>query len=300
MDAVMQGRLLVFGEVLFDVFPDGSQVLGGAPFNVAWHLHAFGLAPLFISRVGNDEDGCRVRQAMEDWGMQTDALQTDIHLPTGRVQVQFAAGEPQFEILHPAAFDAISTVDLVLPESGNTQLLYHGSMALRTTVSEQALRQTRNHASGLVLMDVNLRAPWWRRDALLDWIDAANWVKLNQNELEELGGGKGSVLEQAAALQARHQLDGVIVTQGDRGAALLTREGTRHQAQPVGNLRIVDTVGAGDAFTSVAILGLILDWPPDAILERAQAFASAICEQRGATCKDRDFYRAFRDRWQLD
>lgn len=299
MDAVVQGRLLVFGEVLFDIFPDGSRVLGGAPFNVAWHLHAFGLTPLFISRVGDDEDGFRVRQAMEDWGMQTDALQTDIHLPTGQVQVQFAAGEPQFEILHPAAFDAISSADLVLPESGNTQLLYHGSMVLRTTANEQALRQVRNHVSGLVFMDVNLRAPWWRRDALLSWVSAANWVKLNQIELEELDGGNGSALEQADTLRTRHQLDGVIVTQGERGAALLTHEGTRHQVQPVGQQRIVDTVGAGDAFTSVAIIGLTLDWPPHTILERAQAFASAICGQRGATCKDRDFYRAFRDRWQL-
>ena len=47
-------RLCVFGEVLFDHFPDGRRVLGGAPFNVAWHLQAFGEAPRFISRVGAD------------------------------------------------------------------------------------------------------------------------------------------------------------------------------------------------------------------------------------------------------
>ena len=37
-------RPVVFGEVLFDCFPDGSRVLGGAPFNVAWHCQAFWLA----------------------------------------------------------------------------------------------------------------------------------------------------------------------------------------------------------------------------------------------------------------
>lgn len=50
----------IFGEVLFDHFPDGSRVLGGAPFNVAWHTQAFGLAPCFISRIGNDPAGYEI------------------------------------------------------------------------------------------------------------------------------------------------------------------------------------------------------------------------------------------------
>ena len=49
-----RARPAVFGEVLFDCFADGTRVLGGAPFNVAWHLQAFGEAPLFVSRVGDD------------------------------------------------------------------------------------------------------------------------------------------------------------------------------------------------------------------------------------------------------
>ena len=51
----MKHTIGIFGEVLFDCFPDGREVLGGAPFNVAWHLHAFGQSPVFVSRVGDDE-----------------------------------------------------------------------------------------------------------------------------------------------------------------------------------------------------------------------------------------------------
>ncbi|MBA1332725.1 carbohydrate kinase, partial [Candidatus Endoriftia persephone str. Guaymas] len=53
----MESHPIIFGEVLFDCFEDGSRVLGGAPFNVAWHLQALGAAPLFISRVGDDSLG---------------------------------------------------------------------------------------------------------------------------------------------------------------------------------------------------------------------------------------------------
>ncbi|RLJ20866.1 hypothetical protein DJ031_04880 [bacterium endosymbiont of Escarpia laminata] len=80
-------RLCVFGEVLFDHLPDGARVLGGAPFNVAWHLQAFGQSPCFISRVGRDAEGAKVKTAMTAWGMRIDTLQTDDHLPTGQVSV---------------------------------------------------------------------------------------------------------------------------------------------------------------------------------------------------------------------
>ena len=63
-------RPWIFGEVLFDCFPDGSRVLGGAPFNVAWHLQALGLEPLFLSRVGRDAAGREIRTAMGEWACQ--------------------------------------------------------------------------------------------------------------------------------------------------------------------------------------------------------------------------------------
>ncbi|MCK9397903.1 MAG: PfkB family carbohydrate kinase, partial [Methylobacter sp.] len=67
-------RITIFGEVLFDHFPDDSCVLGGAPFNVAWHLQAFGREPFFISRVGQDRLGDSIRSAMRSWDMDLSGL----------------------------------------------------------------------------------------------------------------------------------------------------------------------------------------------------------------------------------
>ena len=106
----MKQRLCIFGEVLFDHFPDGKHVLGGAPFNVAWHLQAFGQAPYFISRIGDDAEGETVRNAMRDWGMNTEGLQIDKHLPTGRVDIEFVDNEPHYDIVHPCAYDAIESL----------------------------------------------------------------------------------------------------------------------------------------------------------------------------------------------
>ncbi len=128
---------LIFGEVLFDCFPDGNSVLGGAPFNVAWHLHAFGQSPLMISRIGDDALGKKVKSAMQDWKMNTTGLQLDPEHPTGSVDIEFDNGEPRYTIVEHRAYDYIDAASL--PSSAENSVLYHGSLALRNQNSREAL-----------------------------------------------------------------------------------------------------------------------------------------------------------------
>ena len=289
------GRLCIFGEVLFDHFPDGKQVLGGAPFNVAWHLQAFGQAPHFISRVGSDPEGASIRTAMDDWGMDLNGLQTDPELATGRVDITFADGEPSYDIVRPCAYDAIAAPTA----APDCRLLYHGSLALRGAASRAALAQLKVHAPKTVFVDVNLRSPWWQVDQLIDLLRAAHWVKLNREELTLLGGTRETP-PRAADFLAAHELDGLIVTHGAAGAELLTRTGEHYAVTPDSDIEVVDTVGAGDAFASVMILGLIQGWPLELTLQRAQRFASKLVGNRGATVRDAAFYQPLINAWQLD
>jgi len=292
-------RLCVFGEVLFDHFPDGRRVLGGAPFNVAWHLQAFGEAPRFISRVGADAEGTEIRAAMRDWGMDLGGLQTDPERPTGRVAISFENGEPAYEIVEGCAYDAI---DAAAVEESMTdvscRLLYHGSLALRDEISRAALLQLAAATTRTLFVDVNLRAPWWRRESILEMLRLANWVKLNDDELLLLGqGGQDRVLEPVAFLR-EFDLQGLLVTRGAAGAELHTVEGEFLRVSPHLDVDKVDTVGAGDAFASVMILGLVRAWPLQLTLQRAQEFASKIVAQRGATVSDPDFYRSIVENWK--
>ena len=286
-------RPCIFGEVLFDHFPDGRRVLGGAPFNVAWHLQAFGASPLMVSRVGADPDGAAVTDLMDDWGMDRSGLQTDPQLPTGRVQVSIEDGEPAYEIVHPSAWDAIE------PPGPNVHcsLLYHGTLALRDERARRAWRQLRGGEPGTVFVDVNLRPPWWQRERALEAVAGAQWVKLNRHELDELMPGRESSDRRARALMARHELRGLVLTDGAHGAGILTADGEHREARPSADITVVDTVGAGDALASVVILGLLRGWPLGATLERAQTFASSIVGRRGATVHDPAFYAGFVARW---
>jgi fructokinase len=289
-------RPLIFGEVLYDRFPDGNVVLGGAPFNVAWHLQAFGVAPLFVSGVGNDELGHSIRDTMSAWGMSTVGLQVDSQHPTGSVEVRFEQNEPHYDIVAGRAYDHISAdaVPQVQPS-----LIYHGTLALRGAASAQALASLKSRLDAPVFMDVNLRPPWWAMEATRDALDDARWVKLNEDELVLLDSNGGDLGERAGRFRERHRIDLLIVTRGDQGAVAFNSKGRAAEARPASNSTVVDTVGAGDAFTSVIILGLTSSWPLQQILERAQAFASSIVGVRGATVQDREFYRPFADQWGL-
>lgn len=288
---------IVFGEVLYDCFADGNKLLGGAPFNVAWHLQALGTPALFLSRVGNDALGKKVAAAMRDWGMHTAGLQYDPHHPTGRVTITFGGhGEPEYAIADQQAYDHIEAARL--PELQTDALLYHGSLALRNTVSRETLSGLKANHTGTVFMDVNLRAPWWSRDSVLELVDEAHWVKLNANELAFLGGGGDGLRAQATEFIGRHSLQGLVLTLGERGAIAVTDQGEYAQSAPSTALAVTDTVGAGDAFTAVFITGLINRWPLPQTMQRAQAFASSIVQRRGATVHDPAFYKAVTSAWR--
>lgn len=288
---------VIFGEVLFDCFPDGNSVLGGAPFNVAWHLQAFGLAPLVISGIGNDELGKKVLSAMRDWSMNTIGIQIDPEHLTGSVDVEFNNGEPHYTIVEHRAYDYIC--ETLLPPLPENRLLYHGSLSLRNHVSRDALLKLKAYHMSVVFMDVNLRDPWWQKEFVLNLAADADWVKLNEDELIKLGTGMGDIKSQAHDFLEMHNLKGLVVTLGAMGAFALTEEGDIAQVAPLQTLEVVDTVGAGDAFTSVLILGLSQGWQLELTMQRAQHFASLMVGQQGATVDNLDFYRAMITDWNL-
>ncbi len=302
MSRSLSRRPVVFGEVLFDNFPDGTTVLGGAPFNVAWHLQALGATPYFISRVGDDDSGNKVREIMRGWNMDIRGLQTDPGHPTGTVQVKLVNGQPQFTILPDQAYDFIAPDTTLgsLSDAHALPLLYHGTLAARATRSRTTLDRMRADHDLPVFVDVNLRAPWWAPSAVEVTLSRARWVKLNDDELATVLDkplDADSLAADAAALRRRNDHEFVVVTRGADGALIATADGVIESPAPK-IVNLVDTVGAGDAFSAVIIVGLLCKWEPALMLQRALEFAAAICSIRGATTEDRALYERRLAEWQ--
>lgn len=284
--------LYIFGEVLFDCFPTGEKVLGGAPFNVAWHLQAFGDQPTLISRVGRDSEGSQVREAMRKWQMNTKWIQLDDTNPTGQVEVSIEKGEPGYTIVSPSAYDFIASDQL--PEQLTSGIFYHGSLCLRNRVSRTTYEKISEHSQLKIFLDVNLRTPWWQKEEVLAWLKNAHWVKMNLEELQLLGeNDTTNIEEQMTELQTAYNLEQLIVTRGAEGTIIRTAAGDFHSLVPEKATEIVDTVGAGDAFSALYIHGLRSGWSVVKSLGNAQKFASRIIGIRGATTTDSTFYEEF-------
>ncbi len=288
-------RPLVFGEVLFDEFPDGLTRLGGAPLNVAWHLRGFGLDPLIVTRIGEDALGGLALERMRAALLDTRGVQVDAQRPTGRANVLDADGEgPQFELPNEQAYDYIDR-DLLphLPRE-RFEILYHGSLAARNEQSAAALQSVRE--LGLpTFIDVNLRPPWWERGAVESLIGGARWLKVNVQELELLEDTRGrTLLDRAQRVRERFGLEAVIVTAGVEGAFGVTRDDAITAAvERV--LPAADTVGAGDAVSAVMILGIVRGWSLTATLRRAVEFAGNV---PSGIPDDRAPYQRFLTLWR--
>jgi len=287
---------IVFGEVLYDCFPEGESILGGAPFNVAWHCQAFGIKPLFISRVGDDLLGTDVINSMQDWGMRTEGLQIDPEHATGKVNVSFHDNEPSYDIVEDSAWDFINSDNL--PTLDGNSLLYHGSLALRKPESAKCLAAIKNLISPATFVDINLRAPWWDTSNVYDYMQGSNWLKINEDELNIVVPDYGNIEDKARHLQESMNLEFIVVTLGGSGAFAMNQDDV-FQVSPENTVTIVDTVGAGDAFTSVLLLGLYKSWGIEKTIVRAQQFASQVVGLRGATTQNMTFYQPFIKDWDL-
>lgn len=313
MKDVSEGSPVIVGEVLFDCFPDGTAVMGGAPFNVAWHLQGLELSPLIITAIGDDAHGEQVVKAMRDWGMDTRGVQVDKQHPTGQVEVTLQGSIPSYEIVADQAYDFIDAAAMTsLINTPDHALLYHGSLVSRTADSRVALDSMIAQGGLPTFVDINLRAPWWTHADINHSLHRAVWVKLNDEELViVMSGAEGKVSNTASAKDATRfelqslakqcleyfNLELLIVTRGDKGAFCIFDNSVIHGSSAQAE-HVMDTVGAGDAFCAVMIAGLIRQWPLEITLERALQFATVICGIRGATTTDRGMYETFLGEWQ--
>lgn len=279
-------HVLGIGEVLWDLLPTGAQ-LGGAPANFVLHAHALGAAAQLVSRVGEDERGREILRRFAERGVSTALIVRDHARPTGTVTVALTAdGQPHYAIHAGTAWDVIEAGDDALRAAGAADAVCFGSLAQRTPGSRAAVRQlvAATPRDALRVFDVNLRQAFFSREVIEASLALANVLKLNDAELPvlaEMFALAGDARAQLAALAARFGLRVVALTHGAHGSLVL-REGAWSE-HPGVTVEVRDTIGAGDAFTAALVLGLLADWPTEAVQQRANEVAAFVCAQTGPT-----------------
>ena len=280
--------LLCFGEILWDFLPAGLFP-GGAPFNVAYHLHRQGADVTVISAVGRDVLGAELRRRLAGWGLDSAGVAEVADRPTGYVRATISArGDATYEIVPDVAWDRIALPAAVLARARTARGLIFGSLALRNAPNRKVLSEilAALPRDAWRVFDVNLRAPF-DDPALVQQLAAdTTLLKLNATEAAQLAAGAaespGREEADARALAVRTGCPLVCITAGERGAGLL-QDGRWHW-EPGRPVHVADTVGAGDAFLAALVLNLLHDpQTPAVALAQACRTGEWVASRHGAT-----------------
>lgn len=277
------------GEVLWDVFPDGPR-FGGAPANFVCSAAGLGrdqFEVVMASAVGHDELGRLALAELTNHQVNI-ATVSQVNHPTGQVDVTLDAhGHASYEFASDTAWDHLEWASGLEELANRASVVCFGTLAQRSDYSRRTIRQfiARTPPSCLRLLDINLRWPFWSQEVILQSLTLANALKLNDSELPvianllQLPGSDDAVLAQ---IMERYSLKVIALTRGANGSLLLRESGERSDlaGQPVA---VVDTVGAGDAFTAALALGVLRSLPLDDINRWASDVAAFVCRQAGAT-----------------
>lgn len=283
-----QPAIISFGEVLWDLFPEGER-FGGAPANFACHAAILGGKVSMASAVGDDARGRESMRILQSFGVDVSLLQVIPDAPTGTVGVTLdAQGKPTFTIHQGSAWDRLCWQPELQSPIEKSDAVYFGTLGQRFDTSRATIRQAMNVARSAGIprvLDINLRPPFFDATMIRESTELASVLKLSDDELPEVCAAcdiKSSQPPQEllGRLQREQSLELVIMTRGAEGAMLASSQGIVEQPGIPTTVR--DTVGAGDSFTAAFLLGWLRREAHEHVLRKACEVAAAVCAHLGA------------------
>ena len=274
------------GEALWDVLPEGKKI-GGAPANFAYHVSQFGLESCVVSAVGDDKLGAEIISNLTSKGLKQ--LIETVPYPTGTVQVEIdQAGIPQYDIKENVAWDNIPYTPQLEELASRTQAVCFGSLAQRSIVSRETINRFLDampaDPNNLVVFDVNLRQGFYNKEILCNSMERCNIRKINDEELvtvSRMFGYPGIDLQDKCwILLGKYNLKMLILTCGINGSYVFTPGNVSFQPTP--QVKVADTVGAGDSFTAAFIASIIKGKPVEEAHKTAVEVSAFVCTQNGA------------------
>jgi fructokinase len=282
----MKYRIAGIGEILWDMLPGGAEI-GGAPANFAYHVQALGGEGIVVSSIGDDELGKAILERFNALSLSTRYISMDNKHPTGTVSVNVdTAGKPFYTIHENVAWDYIPRTPSLTELAGTLDAVCFGSLGQRSEVSRDTIQWFMHNVSPetLRIFDVTIRQSFYSWETIEASLKLAHVLKLSEEELQKLAefmaldGHELAIVEEIAA---RYDLRLVAFTRGENGSLLYAKGAISEH--PGYKTEVMDTVGAGDSFTAVLVLGMLMGKELDAINDAANRVASFVCSRRGAT-----------------
>lgn len=276
-------KIVCFGEVLWDVFPTHKKI-GGAPLNVATRLQSFNNEVAMISAIGNDNLGEIILNYLDEHQINRKQVQILNDFETGKVAVTLnEKGAAKYTIEHPKAWDKITVTKEALALVKNADAFVFGSLITRDSVSKNTLYKFLEKAK-YKIFDVNLRAPFYEKNILIQLMKKADFIKFNDEELYEIALYLNSPfknLEQNIYFLSKEtNTKHICVTKGEHGAVLLYNDTLFYNSGY--QIKVKDTVGSGDSFLATLVSNLLDNKNPQKAINKACAVGALVAQKEGA------------------
>lgn len=270
------------GELLWDMLPSGKAI-GGAPANFAYHAGRLGEEGWVVSAVGDDALGHEILDVLDEKRLHSLVAMSE--KPTGTVQVSLDdAGVPTYTIVEDVAWDHIPFTPKMQDLASRADAVCFGSLVQRNSSRASVLKFLEAvPASALKVFDINLRQHFYTPEILRKSLEIADVLKINDEEivtLSEMFGLGSDPREACRKLIGQYSLRFVLLTKGARGSEVISPDEVIPQG--VGKVDVVDTVGAGDAFTAAFTVAYLRGDSLADAQKLAGEVTAYVCSHKGA------------------
>lgn len=281
-------KIIGLGEILWDMLPEGKK-LGGAPTNFSYYVSKLGQIGIIASRVGNDSSGKEILESMEKLELNNKYIQIDPNYPTGTVSVKIDnKGQPDYEILHNVAWDFLDFNKSWKHLAEEADVICFGTLVQRSYKSKNTIFNFLKSAKpeAIKLLDINIRQNFYSIEVIEESIKLSNILKLNTNELKLIRNlfnysNNKNEIDLCLDIINDFKLDLLCLTRGEKGSIIMSgKEYYEHKGYKVS---VVDTIGAGDAFTAAMIVQYIKSKTLQEISDLANRLGSWVSSQSGPT-----------------
>lgn len=282
MKQVKRPVIVGIGELLWDVLPTGKRA-GGAPINFVYNATQLGAEGYAISAVGKDILGVEILEELKKSHINHCIETADY--PTGSVLVELQDGIPSYSIVENVAWDHIPLTTAAIEIVKRADAVCYGTLALRHPDSRRTVETLLDNApdNAFKFFDINLRRNYYSSDLIDMLLRHANVFKINDDEMavvRNLFGLSGNDEEICRKLMAKYNLRYLIFTAGEKYSIVYSPTEKSFLETP--KVEVVDTVGAGDAFSGAFIYSVLTGKTLRQAHERAVKTAAFVCTRAGA------------------
>ena len=278
-------RILSFGEIIWDVYPD-AKCIGGAPFNFAAHAQRAGATSFLMSAVGEDALGAEAIKSVTQYGICGDYVSVLKAYPTGKCNVTLDQNKiPTYTIEDNVAYDYIPFPTKAVQDF---DALAFGTLALRhehnRTVIDDLLRQSKFEQ---VFVDLNIRAPFDYAESIRFALERATIVKVSDEELPTVVARLGGVYQDIEASVAflKNEFPNVhtvLVTCGGNPAIVYDFKSGKRYTCAAKKTEVISTVGAGDCYGAYFLTNYLAGKAIETCMESAADAAAFVVAHQEA------------------